>query len=149
MRGAEWADEPVAFLAAMLAILVAGFVGLNWTARSHLDGVRLDLTERGLYQLSPGARDVLARLDEPVQLDFYFSRRDAAQYPAIRAYGARVREMLRAVSAEAGGGVRLTEIDPDPFSPRKTPPSQPVWQAIPTDDGGQIFFRPGGPQRGG
>jgi ABC-type uncharacterized transport system involved in gliding motility auxiliary subunit len=128
------------YLAVMLAILVAGFVGLNWTARSHLDGVRLDLTERGLYQLSPGARDVLARLDEPVQLDFYFSRRDAAQYPAIRAYGARVREMLRAVSAEAGGGVRLIEIDPDPFSPEEDAAIAAGLQAIPTDDGGQIFF---------
>jgi len=128
------------YLGVMLAILVAGFVGLNWTARSHLDGVRLDLTERGLYQLSSGARDVLARLDEPVQLDFYFSRRDAAQYPAIRAYGARVREMLRTVAAEAGGGVRLIEIDPDPFSPEEDAAIAAGLQAIPTDDGGQIFF---------
>lgn len=128
------------YLVVMLAALLAGFVGLNWTLRSHGEGVRVDLTERGLYQLSPGARDVLSRLDEPVQLDFYFSRREAAQYPAIRAYGARVREMLRSVAAEAGGGIRFSEIDPDPFSPAEDVAIASGLQAIPTDDGGQIFF---------
>ncbi len=128
------------YLAVMLIVLICGFVGLNWTVRSHGEGVRLDLTERSLYQLSPGARDVLARLDEPVQIDFYFSRREAAQYPAIRAYGARVREMLRTVAAEAGGGVRLNEIDPDPFSANEDAAIAAGLQPIPTDDGGQIFF---------
>jgi ABC-2 type transport system permease protein len=128
------------YLGVMLVVLILGFVGLNWTARSHLDGVRLDLTERGLYQLSPGTRQVLDRLDEPVQLDFYFSRREAAQYPAIRAYGVRVREMLRAVGAEAGGGVRLSEIDPDPFSTEEDAAIAAGLQPIPTDEGGQIFF---------
>lgn len=129
-----------AFLAVMLAAVLVGFVGLNWTVRSHLDGVRLDLTERGLYRLSPGAVRVLDRLDEPVQLDFYLSRADAAQYPAIRAYSARVRGMLRAIAAQAGGGVRLTEIDPDPFSPEEDAAIAAGLAAIPTDDGGQIFF---------
>ncbi len=128
------------YLAVMLTALLVGFVGLNWTARSHLNGVRLDLTERGLYQLSPGSRDVLGRLDEPVRIEFYFSRRDAAQYPAIRAYGGRVREMLRTIAAEAGGGVRLTEIDPDPFSPAEDAAIAAGLQAIPTEEGGQIFF---------
>jgi len=128
------------FLAVMLCAVLVGFVGLNWTVRSHLDGVRLDLTERGLYRLSPGAVRVLERLDEPVQIDFYLSRAEAAQYPAIRAYSARVREMLRAIAAQAGGGVRLTEIDPAPFSPDEDAAIAAGLSAIPTDDGGQIFF---------
>ena len=130
----------IAFLAAMLCAILVGFVGLNWTVRSHLEGVRLDLTERGLYRLSPGAVRVLDRLDEPVQIDFYLSRAEAARYPAIRAYSARVREMLRAIAAQAGGGVRLTEIDPAPFSAQEDAAIAAGLSAIPTDDGGQIFF---------
>ena len=129
-----------AFLAAALAALLVGFIGLNWTVRSHLDGARLDLTERGLYRLSPGAVRVLDRLEEPVQLNFYLSRAEAAQYPAIRAYSVRVREMLRAIAARAGGGVRLIEIDPAPFSADEDAAIAAGLTAIPTDDGGQIFF---------
>lgn len=128
------------FLLVMIASLIAGFAGLNLLARATLDGARLDLTERGLYQLSDGTRDVLQRLDEPVLLTFYYSRREAAQYPAIRAYGARVREMLRTLAAQSGGQVQLEEIDPDPFSADEDAAIAAGLEPIPTEGGGQIFF---------
>jgi ABC-type uncharacterized transport system involved in gliding motility auxiliary subunit len=128
------------FLLAMTASLIVGFAGLNLFAGAALDGLRLDLTERGLYQLSPGTREVLARIDEPVELNFYYSRTEAARYPAVRAYGARVREMLRSISARSGGRVRLEEIDPAPFSPAEDAAIAAGLEPIPTEDGGQIFF---------
>jgi ABC-type uncharacterized transport system involved in gliding motility auxiliary subunit len=128
------------FLLAMTASLIVGFAGLNLFAGATLDGLRLDLTERGLYQLSPGTREVLARIDEPVELNFYYSRTEAARYPAIRAYGARVREMLRSISARSGGRVRLEEIDPAPFSEAEDAAIAAGLEPIPTEDGGQIFF---------
>lgn len=128
------------FLLVMMISLIAGFAGLNLLARATLDGARLDLTERGLYQLSPGAREVLDRLDEPVRLTFYYSRREAAQFPAIRAYGARVREMLRTLAARSGGQVQLEEIDPQPFSTQEDAAIAAGLEAIPTEGGGQIFF---------
>ncbi|MEQ8433805.1 MAG: GldG family protein [Oceanicaulis sp.] len=128
------------FLLVMIASLVVGFAGLNLFAGATLDGLRLDLTERGLYQLSPGTREVLARIDEPVELNFYYSRTEAARYPAIRAYGARVREMLRTISARSGGRVRLEEIDPAPFSEAEDAAIAAGLEPIPTEDGGQIFF---------
>ncbi len=128
------------FLLAMTASLIVGFAGLNLFAGATLDGLRLDLTERGLYQLSPGTREVLARIDEPVELNFYYSRTEAARYPAIRAYGSRVREMLRSISARSGGRVRLEEIDPAPFSEAEDAAIAAGLEPIPTEDGGQIFF---------
>jgi ABC-2 type transport system permease protein len=128
------------FLFIMIASLIVGFAGLNLLTRATLDGARLDLTERGLYQLSDGTRDVLARLDEPVRLTFYYSRREAAQYPAIRAYGARVREMLRTLASQSAGQVQLEEIDPDPFSAEEDVAIAAGLEAVPTEGGGQIFF---------
>ncbi|MFW6300372.1 MAG: GldG family protein, partial [Oceanicaulis sp.] len=128
------------FLLVMAASLLVSFAGLNLFSGAALDGLRLDLTERGLYQLSPGAREVLARIDEPVELTFYYSRSEAARYPAIRAYGARVREMLRTIAARSGGRVRLEEIDPDPFSAQEDAAISAGLEPIPTEDGGQIFF---------
>ncbi|MGJ3233013.1 MAG: Gldg family protein [Oceanicaulis sp.] len=128
------------FLLIMAASLVLGFAGLNLFSGAALDGLRLDLTERGLYQLSPGAREVLARIDEPVELTFYYSRSEASRYPAIRAYGARVREMLRTIAARSGGRVRLEEVDPDPFSAEEDAAIAAGLEPVPTEDGGQIFF---------
>jgi len=128
------------FLIVMILSLIIGFAGLNLLVRSTLDGVRLDLTERGLYQISTGARDVLERLDEPVSLEFYYSRSEATQYPAIRAYGVRVRELLRTLSAQAGGGIRLDEIDPAPFSMEEDVAISAGLEPIPVEGGGQIFF---------
>ena len=128
------------FFLIMAASLGVAFAGLNLFAGAALGGLRLDLTERGLYQLSPGAREVLARIDEPVELTFYYSRTEAARYPAIRAYGARVREMLRTIAARSGGRVRLEEVDPDPFSAQEDAAIAAGLEPIPTEDGGQIFF---------
>jgi ABC-2 type transport system permease protein len=76
-------------LIVVIASALALFAGVNLFAATVLGGARLDLTERGLYRLSPGAVEVVGRLDEPVTLTFYYSRASAARYPALRAYGAR------------------------------------------------------------
>ncbi|XBQ16941.1 MAG: Gldg family protein [Oceanicaulis sp.] len=128
------------FLVLMVLSLALGFAGFNLFSGAMLDRLRVDLTERGLYELSPGAREVLARIDEPVNLTFYFSRSEAARYPALRAYGARVREMLRTIAARSGGRVRLEEVDPDPFSAEEDAAIAAGLEPAPTEDGGQIFF---------
>jgi ABC-2 type transport system permease protein len=128
------------FLWVMIFSLILGFAGLNMASRIVLDGARIDLTERGLYQLSEGTQDVLDRLDEPMSLDFYYSRADAAGYPEVRAYGARVRELLRTLAARSGGALRLAEIDPAPFSPAEDAAIASGLQPVPVEGGGQIFF---------
>ncbi|WP_439635970.1 Gldg family protein [Oceanicaulis sp.] len=128
------------FLWVMIFSLILGFAGLNMASRILLDGARIDLTERGLYQLSEGTQDVLDRLDEPMSLDFYYSRADAAGYPEVRAYGARVRELLRTLAARSGGALRLEEIDPAPFSPAEDAAIASGLQPVPVEGGGQIFF---------
>jgi len=101
----------------VMALAVFGLlVASNLIASTGLSSVRFDLTERGLYELSPGTQDTIDRLEEPVRWTFYYSRRLAADYPAVRAYGARVREMLNGYAASSNGRIILEEIDPQPFS---------------------------------
>jgi ABC-type uncharacterized transport system involved in gliding motility auxiliary subunit len=103
---------------AMLAsVLVAAiFVGINLAAWKWLAPVRADFTANGLYTLSSSARRVVERLVEPVELEFVYSRDAGAEFPAIRAHAARVRELLRELSARGGDKVRVRETDPEPFS---------------------------------
>ena len=102
------------YLPLMVISLLVLFLAGNHAASLMLRSWRLDLTEDRLFQLSPGSHEMIDRLAEPVEWRFYYSRAEAAQYPAIRAYATRVREMLRAYADAAGGRIRLSEIDPQP-----------------------------------
>jgi ABC-type uncharacterized transport system involved in gliding motility auxiliary subunit len=132
--------SPARLLGLITAGLLAGFVGINLLATVLADGVRLDLTEGRLYRLSPGTIEVVNRLEEPVTLTFYYSRGAAARYPALRAYGARVRELLRGLAARSGGRIQLIEIDPPAFSEAEDAAIAAGLEAVATEDGRQLFF---------
>src|SRR5690606_36962836 len=99
-----------------LAVLALIFVALVVLSGMLLRGVRLDLTENRLYTLADGTHAILERIEEPVNLYFFYSASAAEQIPLLRTYGTRVRELLEEIEAEAGGKVRLEIIDPLPFS---------------------------------
>ena len=83
---------------------------------SFFRGVRLDLTENQLFTISDGTRNILQDIDEPVNLYFFYSDKATENVPFLRTYARRVRELLQEFELEADGGLRLTEIDPLPFS---------------------------------
>lgn len=85
-------------------------------ANAGLTSLRLDLTENKLFTLSDGTLNIIRNLDEPVQLDFYFSRKTLVGYPGLTNYGTRVRDLLEEYSAKSGGNIQLTVIEPEPFS---------------------------------
>ena len=99
-----------------LALLAIGFVAAVILSNQLFSGWRVDLTEDKLYTLSAGTGRILDKIDEPVNLYFYFSDQASRQFPSIRDYATRVREMLEEIESAAGGGIRLTVIDPLPFS---------------------------------
>jgi ABC-type uncharacterized transport system involved in gliding motility auxiliary subunit len=102
--------------AAALSLLAVGFVAAAVLSDRLLAGLRLDLTENRLYTLSEGTRNVLAGLDEPINLYFFFSEEATRDLPTIRNHADRVREMLDEFEARADGALRVTELDPEPFS---------------------------------
>jgi ABC-type uncharacterized transport system involved in gliding motility auxiliary subunit len=123
----------------LLAIAVL-FVSVNAVAGVLLRGARLDLTEGRLYSLSRGSEQLVRALAEPVDLTFYFSRGLAQDYPGIRAYGARVRETLQAFVDRSRGKLRLTIVDPEPFSEEEDAAFAAGLRAAPTSDGESIYF---------
>ena len=121
-----------------LAIL---FLGVVMLSNVGLRGMRLDLTQNRLYTLSPGTKQVLAELKEPVTLYFYFSRDVAAkQEPLVLPYAARVREFLEEISARAGGKIHLQVIDPQPFSDDEDRAAELGVQALQGNSGDSLYF---------
>ena len=102
--------------AGALAALAAAFLALTVVATFAVRGARLDLTESRLYTIAPGTGRIVSSLAEPVNLYFFLSEEPSRSTPALRAYAQRVRELLEEMAARSGGRLRLTVIDPQPFS---------------------------------
>jgi ABC-type uncharacterized transport system involved in gliding motility auxiliary subunit len=121
-----------------LAVL---FLAVVMLSNLGLRGMRLDLTQNRLYTLSPGTKQVLAELKEPVNLYFYFSRDAAAkQSPLIMPYANRVREFLEEIRARSGGKVHLQEIDPQPFSEDEDRAAEAGLQSLNEGGGDSLYF---------
>lgn len=99
-----------------LLILPAAFLALIMVSNVTLRSLRLDLTENQLYSLADGTRSILASLEQPVTLKFFFSDQATREDPAIRRYAQRVQDLLEEYERAGGGMVNLEIIDPLPFS---------------------------------
>jgi len=100
---------------ALVLVFVALVVGVI-VSNALFKGIRLDLTENSLYTLSDGTRRILDRIDEPINLYYYYSEQATRDIPSLRDYADRVREMLEEFEDASGGKLQLSVIDPLPFS---------------------------------
>ena len=124
-----------------LIALAVLFLGVVMLSNVGLRGMRIDLTQNKLYTLSPGTKQVLAELKEPVNLYFYFSHEAAAkQAPLIMPYANRVREFLEELAARSGGKIRLRSVDPQPFSDEEDRASEYGLQSLQTGGGDALYF---------
>lgn len=96
--------------------LLSGFIGLNIFSKIALGGVRFDGTQQKIYSLSTGTNQIIASLREPVTFTFYYTSAVGGADPSVRAYGARVRELLRAYEARSNGKITVIEANPTPFT---------------------------------
>ncbi|MDX1721782.1 MAG: Gldg family protein [Pseudomonas sp.] len=123
-----------------LVLIALAFLAFNLFSSLSLTGARLDLTEQKLYTISPGTRQILAELDEPVELNFFYSDSASKNLPALRTYAKRVEEMLKAYQREAGGKLKLKVIDPAPFSEDEDRAAEFGLQAVPLQQGGDSLY---------
>lgn len=126
-----------------VAALVLGaviFVALNIAADSMLTTAKLDLTETGAFTLARGTKHIIANLEEPITLKFYYSKKVAAGYAQINAYAARVRDLLEDYAARSHGKIILEEIDPEPFTAAEDEASAQGLTGAPTDSGDEVYF---------
>ncbi|WP_430436220.1 Gldg family protein [Oceanibaculum nanhaiense] len=124
-----------------LALVALLFVAVNVYSSVSFTSARLDLTEDRIYTLSPGTRDTLAKVQEPVTLRFFFSERLGRELPAYAAYGQRVRNLLQEYANLSNGKIRLEIFDPEPFSTVEDRAVSYGLQGVPIDQSGeQVYF---------
>ncbi|MCR3771195.1 GldG family protein, partial [Pseudomonas aeruginosa] len=123
-----------------LLLIALAFLAFNMVSGLLFSGARLDLTEQKLYTISPGTKRILAGLDEPINLYFFYSDSGARELVPLRNYARRVEELLRAYEREANGRIRLQVIDPEPFSENEDKATEFGLQGIPLQQGGDNLY---------
>ena len=121
-----------------LAALV--FLSVTVIEDRFFRGARLDLTAEKLYTLSDGTRQLLSSYDEPIALNFYFSKTLAAPYPQLLSYGKRIEDLLRAFQAENSANIQLSIIDPEAFSEEEDEAVAAGLRGIPLNDGSTLYI---------
>ena len=122
----------------VLAALV--FLSVTVIEDRFFRGARLDLTSEKLYTLSDGTRQLLSSYDEPIALNFYFSKTLAAPYPQLLSYGKRIEDLLRAFQAENSANIQLSIIDPEAFSEEEDEAVAAGLRGIPLNDGSTLYM---------
>src|SRR5579875_1646548 len=102
-------------LLGVIAVAVILF-GINMIADPFLANARLDLTQGHIYTLSPGTKQLLSQLKDPITLRLFYSRDIGARIPSYGAYADRVRQMLQEYARLSHGKIRLEFYNPEPFS---------------------------------
>ncbi|MDB5562117.1 MAG: ABC-type uncharacterized transport system [Hyphomicrobiales bacterium] len=102
--------------AGAIALAIILFFALNLISSLRLDGAQLDLTQRSLYTLSPGARNVIGGLSEPITIKLYRTRQLLESVSQLQTHAVQVVQLLKTFEQVAGGKIRLQIIDVAPFS---------------------------------
>ncbi|HTI86410.1 MAG TPA: Gldg family protein, partial [Alphaproteobacteria bacterium] len=109
--------------------------------RDELTGWRIDFTQDKLFTLSKGTHSVIAKVEEPITMRFYFSSALGKEIPALAKYAQRVRDMLGEYSALSNGRIRVEYYDPVAFSDAEDQAVAAGLHGIPLDrTGEQVYF---------
>ena len=123
-----------------LAVLAVLLVAVLLISNVVFRGARVDLTQGHLYTLSQGTKNILAHIDEPIHLYYFYSDKGTQDLPQVRTYATRVRELLEEMAGRSGGKIKLEVIDPLPFSEDEDRATAFGLTAVPTDRGGDKIF---------
>jgi ABC-type uncharacterized transport system involved in gliding motility auxiliary subunit len=122
-------------------VSIAVFLLFGVLIISLLPPARLDLTEDRLFSLSDGTRNIVANLERPVELIFFYSDQATADVPQIRSYATRVEELLQEIVLASNGNLSLRLVDPEPFSEDEDLATGFGIQAVPVTQGGEgVYF---------
>jgi len=101
---------------AILVLLAIFFLAINLFSNVVFRSAKIDLTQSQLFTLSLGTENILQKIQEPITLKFFYSERLANEYPQIRTYAGRVRDLLQEIRDRSDGKIKLEVIDPEPYS---------------------------------
>jgi ABC-type uncharacterized transport system involved in gliding motility auxiliary subunit len=106
--------DTLLFSAIGVAVMFIIVVAINLIASAL--NTRVDLTENKVYTLSPGTKAILAKIDAPVEVRFYYSQSQSRMPAQFKTYAKRVEDLLAEFRQHSRGNLELKKLDPQPDS---------------------------------
>ncbi len=106
--------ETLLFSAVGVAVMFIIVLAVNLIAGAFKG--RLDLTKEKAFTLSPGTRAILAKLDSPVEVRFYWSQSESRVPSQFKTYAKRVEDLLAEFKQASHGNIEIKKLDPQPDS---------------------------------
>lgn len=129
------------YAAGAIILSVVFFVAINVLVNAVFTDTRIDLTADRMFTLSPGTKEVLSDIREPILLRVYQSEEVKELGPFYATHANRVNELLDEYARLAGGQLIVERYDPQPFSPEEDLAVSDGVRGVQFDNSGnQLFF---------
>ncbi len=103
---ATYLYSTVGIIAVALIVLALNFIA----GRTRQ---RIDLTAEKAYTLSPGTKEILARIDTPIQIRYYCTKNANAMPLFLATYGQRIDDLLGEYRQASKGQIEIQRLNPE------------------------------------
>jgi len=111
---ANMSKSKLSWIALVLGAII--LFAVNMIGWQSLKLYRLDVTENKLFTLTDSTRKVIADVDDPITLKFYYTDALGARAPAYGLYADRIQALLNYYASLSNGKIIFQKISPEPFS---------------------------------
>ena len=127
-------------LVSVISIVVI-FLSINYINLKVNLNVGSDLTESKTFSVSAGTKSVLKNIEEPMTINFYYSRDVAKTIPMIQSYATQIEGLLKRYVNLSKKNINLNIVNPEPFSDEEDQAERSGLQGFPIgQDGTKLFF---------
>jgi len=117
------------------------FLSFNFIIQKINFNLGIDFTSTKTFTLSNGTKRVIDEIEEPLIINFIYSRNLSKNIPIIQNYANQVQGLLNRYADLASGKIELNFIEPEPYSEDEDYVNRYGVQGFPIDqEGSKVYF---------
>ena len=120
---------------------VALFLSFNFIINKINFSLGIDFTQTKTFTLSEGTKKVIGDIQEPIKINFIYSRGLSKNIPVIQNYANQIQGILNRYADLAGNKIELIITEPEPYSDEEDYVERYGVQGFPIDqEGSKVYF---------
>ena len=117
------------------------FLSFNFIINKINFNIGIDFTSTKTFTLSKGTKNVLANIQEPLKIEFIYSRSLSKNIPIIQNYANQIEGLISRYVGLAKGKIEFQIIEPEPYSDEEDYVERFGVQGFPVDqEGSNVYF---------
>ncbi len=130
--------QTLLFSVAGVALVFIAIVGLNLIVSPTR--ARMDLTADQLHTLSDGTKQILKRVDGPIEMRLYVSKGKERMPEQLKTFVQSVEDLLSEFRVQSGNQIEIKKLDPEPDSEAEDSAKSDGIQGQPLSNGEEFYL---------